>query len=85
MKKMGYVTGAGLGKESEGRVEPVKVRVLPPGKSLDFCMNHPGRKGKRKRAAAPAPAAAGAHAPGFSWTTSPSEVGGWGGGATIGK
>ncbi|XP_066936001.1 zinc finger CCCH-type with G patch domain-containing protein-like [Clytia hemisphaerica] len=32
---MGYIFGKGLGKDSEGRIEPVEIRLLPPGKSLD--------------------------------------------------
>ncbi|XP_012269744.2 zinc finger CCCH-type with G patch domain-containing protein isoform X1 [Athalia rosae] len=38
MASMGYVTGTGLGKRADGRVEPVQATVLPPGKSLDHCM-----------------------------------------------
>ncbi|XP_065344216.1 zinc finger CCCH-type with G patch domain-containing protein [Cloeon dipterum] len=38
MASMGYVTGAGLGRRQEGRVEPVEATVLPAGKSLDECM-----------------------------------------------
>jgi len=38
MKKMGYVWGSGLGKSSEGRVEPIEAVVLPVGKSLDSCL-----------------------------------------------
>ncbi|ODN03324.1 Zinc finger CCCH-type with G patch domain-containing protein [Orchesella cincta] len=38
MVKMGYVMGTGLGRNREGRVEPVDAIVLPPGKSLDACM-----------------------------------------------
>ena len=34
MAKMGYVHGAGLGKEGEGRTEPVEAMVFPPGRSL---------------------------------------------------
>lgn len=34
MSKMGYVSGSGLGKEGEGRVEPVEAMVFPPGRSL---------------------------------------------------
>lgn len=39
MVKMGYVIGSGLGKNSEGRVDPVETYILPQGKSLDYCMN----------------------------------------------
>ncbi|XP_063972583.1 zinc finger CCCH-type with G patch domain-containing protein [Diachasmimorpha longicaudata] len=38
MLQMGYILGTGLGKRAEGRVEPVEATVLPPGKSLDHCM-----------------------------------------------
>ncbi|KAL6255020.1 hypothetical protein P5V15_013354 [Pogonomyrmex californicus] len=38
MMQMGYVFGTGLGKLSNGRIEPVEARVLPAGKSLDHCM-----------------------------------------------
>ncbi|XP_066999121.2 zinc finger CCCH-type with G patch domain-containing protein [Anabrus simplex] len=38
MAQMGYVTGTGLGKFGEGRIEPVEAVVLPAGKSLDHCM-----------------------------------------------
>jgi len=38
MVKMGWVVGQGLGKQGEGRVEPVTARVYPMGKSLDWCM-----------------------------------------------
>lgn len=37
MMKMGYEFGKGLGKNAEGRVEPVHAVVLPQGKSLDQC------------------------------------------------
>ena len=34
MAQMGYVTGTGLGKKSDGRINPVEATVLPAGKSL---------------------------------------------------
>lgn len=34
MAQMGYIAGTGLGKHSDGRVEPVEATVLPAGKSL---------------------------------------------------
>ncbi|XP_028394974.1 zinc finger CCCH-type with G patch domain-containing protein-like [Dendronephthya gigantea] len=37
MAKMGYVFGRGLGKNEDGRVEPVEIILLPTGKSLDAC------------------------------------------------
>nr|CAI5849815.1 unnamed protein product [Callosobruchus analis] len=37
-KKMGYIVGTGLGKKSEGRIDPVTAVILPQGKSLDYCM-----------------------------------------------
>ncbi|XP_020390534.1 zinc finger CCCH-type with G patch domain-containing protein isoform X2 [Rhincodon typus] len=37
MVKLGYEFGKGLGKNADGRVEPVQAVVLPPGKSLDQC------------------------------------------------
>lgn len=38
MAQMGYIIGNGLGKNGEGRVEPVEAVILPAGKSLDHCM-----------------------------------------------
>lgn len=38
MAQMGYIVGTGLGKRSDGRIEPVEATVLPAGKSLDHCM-----------------------------------------------
>ena len=36
---MGYITGTGLGKQGEGRVEPVEALLLPEGHiSLDKVM-----------------------------------------------
>ena len=34
----------GLGKDSQGRLEPVEIVVLPPGKSLDVCAEMRERK-----------------------------------------
>ena len=34
MAQMGYVVGTGLGRNGEGRLEPVEALVFPPGKSL---------------------------------------------------
>lgn len=34
MAQMGYITGTGLGKKADGRVQPVEATVLPAGKSL---------------------------------------------------
>jgi hypothetical protein len=38
MAKMGYIHGSGLGKSSEGRVEPVPTTIYPAGRSLDWCV-----------------------------------------------
>nr|CAB3267944.1 zinc finger CCCH-type with G patch domain-containing protein-like [Phallusia mammillata] len=48
MMKFGYKLGQGLGKEGEGRVEPVPVVVLPQGKSLDHCMNIKEKKQQKQ-------------------------------------
>ncbi|XP_066240528.1 zinc finger CCCH-type with G patch domain-containing protein [Saccopteryx leptura] len=37
LAKMGYEFGKGLGRHSDGRVEPIHTVVLPRGKSLDQC------------------------------------------------
>lgn len=39
MEKMGYIVGAGLGKNSQGRVNPVTAVILPAGKSLGVFIN----------------------------------------------
>ncbi|XP_041081148.1 zinc finger CCCH-type with G patch domain-containing protein-like isoform X2 [Polyodon spathula] len=54
MVKMGYEFGKGLGRNAEGRVEPVQAVVLPKGKSLDQCAEllqkkKEGKQGKRRR------------------------------------
>ncbi|KFQ30604.1 Zinc finger CCCH-type with G patch domain-containing protein [Mesitornis unicolor] len=46
--RMGYEFGKGLGKNSEGRVEPVQAVVLPRGKSLDQCIEVLQRKKQGK-------------------------------------
>lgn len=38
MQKLGYVAGEGLGKNSEGRKEPVSAKIYVAKKSLDFNM-----------------------------------------------
>jgi hypothetical protein len=47
MASMGYVMGAGLGKRSEGRIEPVPAMLYPPGRSLDWCMNLREKAGEK--------------------------------------
>jgi hypothetical protein len=49
MAKMGYILGQGLGKNNEGRVEPVQIEILPPGKSLDACAEYRANKKITKR------------------------------------
>lgn len=34
MARMGYITGTGLGKRCDGRINPVEAVVFPAGKSL---------------------------------------------------
>lgn len=46
LARMGYEFGKGLGKNSEGRIEPVQAVVLPKGKSLDQCLAIQQRKQK---------------------------------------
>eukprot|EP00049_Salpingoeca_infusionum_P010225 m.173330 g.173330 ORF g.173330 m.173330 type:complete len:671 (+) comp14584_c0_seq5:104-2116(+) len=38
MEKQGYIKGQGLGRDKSGRVNPVPIVLLPPGKSLDYIM-----------------------------------------------
>lgn len=38
MAKMGYVYGTGLGSNGRGIITPVTAQILPPGRSLDHCM-----------------------------------------------
>lgn len=38
MAKMGYITGTGLGWNGEGIITPISAQILPPGRSLDHCM-----------------------------------------------
>ncbi len=49
MAKMGYEKGRGLGRLGNGRLEPVPVKVLPPGASLDYCADGSRRKRRRQR------------------------------------
>ncbi|XP_068119599.1 zinc finger CCCH-type with G patch domain-containing protein [Hyperolius riggenbachi] len=66
MAQMGYEFGKGLGRNSEGRIEPIQAVVLPKGKSLDQCLEIKQRKlkegqnpSKARRKRAPKRAAAG--------------------------
>lgn len=36
MTKMGYEPGKGLGKDGEGRVQPVPIQLLPQGQYVIF-------------------------------------------------
>lgn len=38
MQKFGYVIGTGLGQNGEGIIVPISAQILPPGRSLDHCM-----------------------------------------------
>nr|XP_033818952.1 zinc finger CCCH-type with G patch domain-containing protein isoform X1 [Geotrypetes seraphini]XP_033818953.1 zinc finger CCCH-type with G patch domain-containing protein isoform X1 [Geotrypetes seraphini]XP_033818954.1 zinc finger CCCH-type with G patch domain-containing protein isoform X1 [Geotrypetes seraphini]XP_033818956.1 zinc finger CCCH-type with G patch domain-containing protein isoform X1 [Geotrypetes seraphini]XP_033818957.1 zinc finger CCCH-type with G patch domain-containing pro len=48
LTQMGYQFGKGLGKNAEGRLEPVQAVVLPKGKSLDQCVEILQRKQEGK-------------------------------------
>ncbi|KAM5135961.1 zinc finger CCCH-type with G patch domain-containing protein [Mantella aurantiaca] len=50
LARMGYEFGKGLGRNSEGRIEPVQAVVLPKGKSLDQCLEMQQRKQKGGKA-----------------------------------
>ncbi|XP_005175180.2 zinc finger CCCH-type with G patch domain-containing protein isoform X1 [Musca domestica] len=39
MAKMGYIYGSGLGTNGRGIITPVSAQILPPGRSLDHCMD----------------------------------------------
>lgn len=39
MAQMGYITGTGLGKRADGRMDPVEATVLPARKSLGESCN----------------------------------------------
>lgn len=38
MQKFGYIIGTGLGQNGEGIIVPISAQILPPGRSLDHCM-----------------------------------------------
>lgn len=38
LQKFGYIIGTGLGHNGEGIVVPISAQILPPGRSLDHCM-----------------------------------------------
>ena len=49
MGLMGFVRGDGLGSSGQGRKLPVPIRLLPPGKSLDYIANQKVKKEKVKQ------------------------------------
>eukprot|EP00951_Prasinocladus_malaysianus_P030606 scaffold289081_cov36-Prasinocladus_malaysianus.AAC.1 len=53
MAAMGYISGAGLGKDNKGRALPLEVRLLKPGKGLGAdegrVADGHGKKKKRRR------------------------------------
>lgn len=38
LQKFGYIIGTGLGHNGEGIIVPISAQILPPGRSLDHCM-----------------------------------------------
>lgn len=38
LQKFGYIIGTGLGQNGEGIIVPISAQILPPGRSLDHCM-----------------------------------------------
>ncbi|XP_030068877.1 zinc finger CCCH-type with G patch domain-containing protein isoform X2 [Microcaecilia unicolor] len=48
LAQMGYQFGKGLGKNAEGRLEPIQAVMLPKGKSLDHCVEILQRKQEGK-------------------------------------
>ncbi|XP_074652690.1 zinc finger CCCH-type with G patch domain-containing protein-like [Tubulanus polymorphus] len=48
MQRMGYITGQGLGKNGEGRAEPVPIHLIPAGKSLDKIMELKEKAGNKE-------------------------------------
>lgn len=47
LKKLGYQDGQGLGKRSDGRIEPVVAKIYVTGKSLDWNMDRNAMKGEK--------------------------------------
>ncbi|XP_010631666.1 zinc finger CCCH-type with G patch domain-containing protein [Fukomys damarensis] len=55
LARMGYEFGKGLGRNAEGRVEPIHAVVLPRGKSLDQCAEILQKRTKEGQASASRP------------------------------
>lgn len=55
LAKMGYEFGKGLGRHSDGRVEPIHAVVLPRGKSLDQCVEILQKRTKGSKAGTSGP------------------------------
>ncbi|RHZ50552.1 hypothetical protein Glove_495g28 [Diversispora epigaea] len=49
MKKMGYKMGEGLGKNSEGIVKPIEVKIFSQGVSLDYINEKDKPKSKKRK------------------------------------